>query len=63
MHQDAHFDYSSLFTDAQVEKVGNPEKNVKTDRIVLIHANASVLKVISERSLFLVYKCRTLSKE
>jgi hypothetical protein len=23
---DAHFDYSSLFSDAQVEKVGNPEK-------------------------------------
>jgi hypothetical protein len=24
---DAHFDYSSLFSDAQVEKVGNPEKS------------------------------------
>jgi hypothetical protein len=23
---DAHFDYESLFSDAQVEKVGNPEK-------------------------------------
>jgi hypothetical protein len=28
---DAHFDYSSLFSDAQVEKVGNPKK-VKTER-------------------------------
>jgi hypothetical protein len=28
----AHFDYSSLFSDAQVEKVGNPEKNVKTEK-------------------------------
>jgi hypothetical protein len=25
-----HFDYSSLFSDAQIEKVGNPKKNVKT---------------------------------
>jgi hypothetical protein len=24
-HADAHFDYSSLFSNAQVEKVGNPE--------------------------------------
>jgi hypothetical protein len=32
---DAHFDYSSLFSDAQVEKVGNPKKkNVKTERAV-----------------------------
>jgi hypothetical protein len=23
---DTHFDYSSLFSDAQVEKVGNPKK-------------------------------------
>jgi hypothetical protein len=23
---DAHFDYSSLFSDAKVEKVGNPKK-------------------------------------
>jgi hypothetical protein len=25
---DAHFDYSNLFSDAQVEKIGNPKKNV-----------------------------------
>jgi hypothetical protein len=25
---DAHFDYSSLFSDAQVEKVGNPGKKI-----------------------------------
>jgi hypothetical protein len=31
---DAHFDYSSLFSDAQVKKVGNPKKNVKTERAV-----------------------------
>jgi hypothetical protein len=31
---DAHFDYSSLFSDAQVEKVGNPGENVKTERTV-----------------------------
>jgi hypothetical protein len=33
---DAHFDNSSLFSDAQVEKVGNPKKksNVKTERAV-----------------------------
>jgi hypothetical protein len=30
-HADAHFDYSSLFGDAQVEKAGNPLKNKKTD--------------------------------
>jgi hypothetical protein len=29
-----HFNYSSLFSDAQVEKVGNPKKNVKTERAV-----------------------------
>jgi hypothetical protein len=29
-----HFNYSSLFSDAQVEKVGNPEKKVKTERAV-----------------------------
>jgi hypothetical protein len=26
-----HFEYSSLFSDAQVEKVGNPKKKVKTE--------------------------------
>jgi hypothetical protein len=32
---DAHFDYSSLLSDAQVEKVGNlKKKNVKTERPV-----------------------------
>jgi hypothetical protein len=32
---DAHFNYSSLLSDAQVEKVGNPKnKNVKTERAV-----------------------------
>jgi hypothetical protein len=32
---DAHFDYWSLFSDAQVQKVGNPKKkNVKTERAV-----------------------------
>jgi hypothetical protein len=30
----AHFDYSSLFSDAQVEQVKNPGKNVKTERAV-----------------------------
>jgi hypothetical protein len=33
MHQmriDAHFDYLSLFSGAQVEKVGNPKNIVKT---------------------------------
>jgi hypothetical protein len=27
---DANFDHSVLFSDAQVEEVGNPKKNVKT---------------------------------
>jgi hypothetical protein len=31
---DAHFDYSSLFSDAQVKKVGNPKKNVKIERTI-----------------------------
>jgi hypothetical protein len=31
---DAHFDYSSLFRDAQVEEVGNPEGGMKTERAV-----------------------------
>jgi hypothetical protein len=29
---DAHFDYSSLFSDAQVKKVGNPRKKKKKKR-------------------------------
>jgi hypothetical protein len=32
---DAHFDYSSLFSDAQVKKVGNPEKMWKLKELVL----------------------------
>jgi hypothetical protein len=34
---DAHFDYSSLFSDAEVEKVGNKKKKkkkVKTERAI-----------------------------
>jgi hypothetical protein len=31
---DTHFDYSSIFSDSQVEKVGNPKKKVKNERAV-----------------------------
>jgi hypothetical protein len=31
---DSHLDYSNLFRDVQVEKVGNPGENVKTERVV-----------------------------
>jgi hypothetical protein len=34
MHPDAHFDYSSLCSDAQVENVGNAKPKEKTERAV-----------------------------
>jgi hypothetical protein len=35
----AHFDYSGLFSDAQVEKVGNPKNKLKAERAVGCNEN------------------------